>query len=443
MVSTSRTRSTSSRRDSVKAIENKESEALLDLERSRSRSRNKAGPGGTAKNVTPNNNNGYITKIEVEELLDIKEKRLEKFLCNKIADLVKVLGKDKKNNCGTNLTTSPRDAEGVEGEDEEGVGGCGAQDAEGGEEASVDGCGGLDKYDKLEKKVNDMGDMLTELMTVLREIIVDKKPNNDDEDDENDQQSSTTLLTKMRESYEDSYARHSKTEKALTEITTELAALRISMDEDKNITQEWPKPRPYGQNKYGQGPFTNGRRNQSYVDDDHDAYLAQLRIRKSRNLIIFRLNENFEFDENEQNISDFEDLKAIFNDMGIIERLEKCIGIKRLGVRSADNTRSRPLMLQFPSVMDRDFVLNNAKELKNSQYNVSICKDLTKEDREIQKANYLKRKQQKENPSNLVAGPESTAPAAAVVAAAAAIEVAEEGDRLGDRPREEPPTTVP
>ena len=125
MVSTSRTRSTSSRRDSVKAIENKESEALLDLERSRSRSRNKAGPGGTAKNVTPNNNNGYITKIEVEELLDIKEKRLEKFLCNKIADLVKVLGKDKKNNCGTNLTTSPRDAEGVEGEDEEGVGGCG------------------------------------------------------------------------------------------------------------------------------------------------------------------------------------------------------------------------------------------------------------------------------------------------------------------------------
>ena len=100
-------------------------------------------------------------------------------------------------------------------------------------------------------------------------------------------------------------------------------------------------------------------------------------------------------------------------------------------------------MLQFPSVMDRDFVLNNAKELKNSQYNVSICKDLTKEDREIQKANYLKRKQQKENPSNLVAGPESTAPAAAVVAAAAAIEVAEEGDRLGDRPQEEPPTTVP
>ena len=64
----------------------------------------------------------------------------------------------------------------------------------------------------------------------------------------------------------------------------------------------------------------------------------------------------------------------------------------------------------FDSEFERDRVLGNARKLKNSVYKISLCKDLTKEERAQEKERYLNRKRREsqqransENPGNMAA----------------------------------------
>ena len=91
-----------------------------------------------------------------------------------------------------------------------------------------------------------------------------------------------------------------------------------------------------------------------------------------------------------------------------ILKVDDCKIIKtiRLGKTNPDKSvqRSRPLLIKMRHVDEKYDVLNNAKKLKSAENpeikSLWITKDLTRQEREIQKKNYLEKKVNRAAPSN-------------------------------------------
>ena len=123
-------------------------------------------------------------------------------------------------------------------------------------------------------------------------------------------------------------------------------------------------------------------------------FLHQIRERKSKNLIIYRLWENDRENEDEQAIADEYQVDEI---LGIL-KIDHVpyVKVTRLGRKEADKTR--PLLVEFHTEDDRERVIRNAYNLKNNEtYNISICRDRTREQRIKDKEAYLARRQAQGN----------------------------------------------
>ena len=80
-----------------------------------------------------------------------------------------------------------------------------------------------------------------------------------------------------------------------------------------------------------------------------------------------------------------------------------------------DGGKIRPLKVVFLSSMDRETVVTNAYKLKGSEnYRVSLCRDLIREDREIEKVIYLRKKQERQNREVEIANRDEVRPENAV-----------------------------
>ena len=129
-------------------------------------------------------------------------------------------------------------------------------------------------------------------------------------------------------------------------------------------------------------------------------------------MIIFRLGE-CEDNSNDQDIIDRADVGNILMEIEQGDLVNKIKDIVRLGKK--DGGKIRPLKVVFLSSTDIETVITNAYKLKgNVHYRVSLCRDLIREDREMEKAIYLRKKQERQNREEEIANRGEVRPGNAV-----------------------------
>ncbi|CAL4072879.1 unnamed protein product, partial [Meganyctiphanes norvegica] len=160
--------------------------------------------------------------------------------------------------------------------------------------------------------------------------------------------------------------------------------------EQQQQQQQQQRAHPQQQQQQQRPHQQQQQHNGGYHDNQH---LDYLRFGRTNNLIIFRLRE-CEENSNDQDIIDRADVGNILNEIEQGDLIYKIKDIVRLGKK--DGGKIRPLKVVFLSSTDRETVVTNAYKLKgNVHYRVSLCRDLIREDREIEKAIYLRKKQER------------------------------------------------
>ena len=392
MAGVNRTRSLSNRRAPLKVIENNETEGLLSR-RSRSKERSRP-PSTDARINTPVNNGktGFITKTEVKELLRDQNANMEAMLDKKLNVFMEMIV-NKKIDLGANNLKSP----GGRAAEESSEGGEGERMPSG--VANNEG-----KYDELKEEVSK----LKEAVEIMAAGLQDKKQKRENPDDQNENDNiGSEIVAPVQPpqtvAEQDMMERHLKTEQDVGELRNDITAIGIKLNELLEISRgndrNWPA--------LHQPPLQTNQQREREIGEEQ--YLAELKWKKRKNMIIFGLKEDLELTEERQNDLDEGHMDNILNILELRTRGFR-FRVKRLGRWEDRENKIRPILVIFDSEFERDQVLGNARKLKNSVYKISLCKDLTKEERAQEKERYLNRKRREsqqransENPGNMAA----------------------------------------
>ena len=94
----------------------------------------------------------------------------------------------------------------------------------------------------------------------------------------------------------------------------------------------------------------------------------------------------------DQQVVDIHVAEGVLTDIKLGEFKGNIVSVERIGKKEVG--RTRPIRVDMGSFLTRDKVLRNASLLKDSESHrrISIARDLTREERELEKAKYLSRK---------------------------------------------------
>ena len=134
---------------------------------------------------------------------------------------------------------------------------------------------------------------------------------------------------------------------------------------------------------------------QNYNDD----YLNKVKDFKANCILVFKLTETY--DDHRQYDVDRDHVTQILSDLDLEHLDSSFVEITRLGTR--DPLKIRPLRIQFRTNWVRERVINSAWMLRHSIFysrpnypeGIFLNRDLTKEDRIVEKNMYMQRKQQR------------------------------------------------
>ena len=116
-------------------------------------------------------------------------------------------------------------------------------------------------------------------------------------------------------------------------------------------------------------------------------------------MIVFGIKEEDEegmIGDTEQRVVDRYNIEEILKDMNQSQLINKIVSLQRIGGKTDE--KIRPIRVEFQSAMDRETACRNAYQLKNSdrfRYTASIRRDKIREDRELERAQYLENKRRK------------------------------------------------
>ena len=145
-------------------------------------------------------------------------------------------------------------------------------------------------------------------------------------------------------------------------------------------------------------------------------YLNRVKKFKANCILVFKIREQTHANQDQQRDIDRFHIQRILSDLDLEHLQEDHVWNDRLGRK--DGSKIRPIRIQFGNNCVRERIIRRAWMLKFSiRYSgteypdgVFLSRDLTKEDRETEKENYLQRKQQNNaagrNPG--IAAPDTT-----------------------------------
>ena len=152
---------------------------------------------------------------------------------------------------------------------------------------------------------------------------------------------------------------------------------------------------PFGtQQIYRQQPHSNNMHSNNY----NTGFINRLRAERERFMIVFGIEEEREdnqhgIGEMEQKVIDKYTIGEILEDMNQKQLIRQVISTQRIGGKTEGKTR--PIRVEFKSVMDRETACRSARNLKYSDKfrNIaSISRDRIREDRDRARVQYLANK---------------------------------------------------
>ena len=145
-----------------------------------------------------------------------------------------------------------------------------------------------------------------------------------------------------------------------------------------------------------QPPRMPNMQHRNNYDDD---YLDKVKEFKATCILVFKLQETYS-DERQRDV-DRKHISQILSDLNLEHLESSLVDMSRLGTR--DSTKIRPLKIEFQSNWVRERIMSCAWMLRHSiaysspnyPEGIFLNRDLTKEDRVIEKNLYMQRKQQR------------------------------------------------